>query len=73
MACQPAPAQMEQALQAWTEFQRVAADVLRLSRQNTNVISFDVSIHEKHDKTKQCLSALSALLAAVESGSQATR
>jgi len=67
------PAQLEQASQAWAEFQRVAADVLRLSRQNTNVISFDVSIHEKHDKTKQCLSALTALLAAVESGSQATR
>jgi len=70
---QPSPAQIEQASQAWADFQRVAADVLRLSRENTNVISFDVSIHEKHDKTKQCVSALSALLAAVESGSQATR
>lgn len=70
---QPSPAQLEQASQAWAEFQRVAADVLRLSRENTNVISFDVSIHEKHDKTKQCLAALTALLAAVESGPQATR
>ena len=61
------------ASQAWSDYRRVLADVLRLSRENTNVISFDVSIHEKRHATKECLSALSALLAAVESGPHATR
>jgi hypothetical protein len=70
---QLSPQRLEQASQAWSEYQRVVTDVLRLSRENTNVISFDVSVHEKHEKTKQCLAALSALLAAVESGPRATR
>ena len=43
----------------------MVADVLRLSRENTNVISFDVSVHEKRHATKICLSALSALIEAV--------
>lgn len=65
--------QLATASQAWSDYRRVLADVLRLSRENTNVISFDVSIHEKRQVTQQCLSALAALLAAVESGPQATR
>ncbi len=69
----PLPQQLATASQAWSEYRRIAADVLRLSRENTNVISFDVSVHEKRQATKECLSALSALLAAVESGSPATR
>lgn len=69
----PLPQQFATATEAWSEYRRIAADVLRLSRENTNVISFDVSVHEKRQATKECLSALSALLAAVESGSSATR
>lgn len=65
--------QITKTLQTWSDYRLVVADVLRLSRQNTNVISFDVSVHEKRHATKDCLSALSALLAAVESGPQATR
>ena len=65
------PAWLEQlatASQAWNEYQRVATEVLRLSRENSNVISFDVSIHEKRHATKECLSALSALSAAIDVG-----
>lgn len=65
--------QLATTLQAWSDYKGVAADVVRLSRENTNIISFDVSVHEKRGVTKECLAALSALLAAVESGPQATR
>jgi hypothetical protein len=51
----------------------VMAEVLRLSRQNTNVISFDVSVHEKSRVTKDCLAALAALASSVESVPQGTR
>ena len=70
---QSSPEQLAAASAAWSDYRRIASDVLRLSRENTNVISFDVSVHEKRHVTKECLSALSALLAAVESGPQATR
>lgn len=65
--------QMAMAAQAWAEYRRISAEVLRLSRENTNVISFDVSIHEKRRATDECLTALSALSAAVESGPPAVR
>jgi len=68
-ARQSGPAWLEQlatASQAWSEYQRVASEVLRLSRENTNVISFDVSVHEKRQATKDCLSALAALSAAID-------
>jgi hypothetical protein len=69
-----APAEaMATALQSWTEYQRLLTDVLRLSRENSNVISFEVSIHEKRLVTKKCLAALAELQAAVESGPNPTR
>lgn len=58
---------------AWGDSQRLTAEVIRLSRQNTNVISFDVSVHEKQQATKECLSALAALAAALSTGPHATR
>ncbi len=61
------------ASQSWGEYQRILVDILRLSRENSNVISFDVSIHEKRLVTKKCLGALGALLAEVESGPKPTR
>jgi len=67
-AGQEPPAELAAAVQAWQDYQRVVADVVQLSRQNTDVISFDVSIHEKREAAKRCLAALAALLAAVESG-----
>lgn len=65
--------QLAAASQAWGDYRRIVVDVLRLSRQNTNVISFDVSVHEKRRATEDCLAALSALMDAVKSHSQATR
>jgi hypothetical protein len=70
---QLSPEQLATASQAWSDYRRVLVEVLRLSRENTNVISFDVSIHEKRDATNACLSALAALMSAVQSGLQATR
>jgi hypothetical protein len=58
---------------AWSDYQRVAADVLRLSRENSNIVSFDLSVHAKRPATKACLNALAALETAVESGAHATR
>jgi hypothetical protein len=65
--------QLASASQAWDEYQGVAAEVVQLSRQNTNVISIDVSIHEKRGATRECLAALSALSAALDVGPHATR
>lgn len=62
-----------EAAQAWAEYQRIMAEVIRLSRLNTNVISFDVSVHEKRTATRACLDALAALRTAIESGPHATR
>jgi hypothetical protein len=61
------------AAQAWTEYQRIVAEVIRLSRLNTNVISFDVSTHEKRTATEVCLKALTDLRAAIQGGPYATR
>jgi len=58
---------------AWTEYQRLAAEVVRLSRQNSNVLSFDVSVHEKRQATKRCLTALAELETAVDVGPHAPR
>lgn len=70
---QAQPEQLVSTSQAWDEFQRLATEIIRLSRQNSNVISFDVSVHEKRQAMKACLSALSALSAAVDAGPHATR
>lgn len=65
--------QLAGATQAWADYQRVLKEVLRLSRENTNVTSFDVSVHEKRQVTKQCLAALSALLDALDVGPKGVR
>ena len=70
---QVSPDQLAAATQAWGDYQRVIKDVLRLSRENTNVISFDVSVHEKRRVTKDCLAALSALVEAVDVGPKGVR
>jgi hypothetical protein len=61
------------AAQAWAEYQRIAAEVIRLSRLNTNVISVDVSIHEKRTATRACLDALGELRSAIQGGPHPTR
>lgn len=65
--------QLAAATEAWDAYQRIGSEVLRLSRENTNVISFDVSVHEKRYATKECLSALAALRAEIDSTQRATR
>jgi len=73
---EPYPTTREQlatAVQEWNNYRQIVTKVLQLSRENTNVLSFDVSIHEKRRVTEDCLSALARLLTAVESGSHATR
>ncbi len=70
---QVSPDRLAAAMQAWADYQRVLKDVLRLSRENTNVISFDVSVHEKRRVTKECLAALSALEEAVDVGPKGVR
>jgi len=67
------PEALATAAKAWAEHRQVAAEVVRLSRENTNVRSYDVSAHEKRKVTKECLDALAALLAAVESVPQPAR
>jgi len=62
-----------EAAQAWAEYRRIAAEVIRLSRLNTNVISFDVSTHEKRTATGACLDALAELRSAIQGGPNATR
>lgn len=68
-----APERLAAAAQAWSDYQGILKQVLHLSRENSNVISFDVSVHEKRQVTKECLEALSALREAVEAGPRATR
>jgi hypothetical protein len=72
-AARTPPEQLAKVMQAWSEYRRIMAEVLRLSRQNTNVLSFDVSVHEKRRVTKDCLSALDALLETIESVPKGTR
>jgi hypothetical protein len=58
---------------AWADYERLTAEVIRLSRQNTNVVSIDVSLNEKRRVTQDCLDALDRLLDAVRAGPDATR
>ena len=53
------------ALRAWREYQALTAEVLRLSRENTNVRSFALSVHEKREASTACDAALQALAAEV--------
>lgn len=64
---------LDTAAEAWAEQRRITAEVVQLSRENTNVLSFDVSVHEKRTITRECLDALAALRSAVASSPQANR
>jgi hypothetical protein len=65
--------QLAAAAAAWGEYRKLSAEVVRLSRENSNVISFDVSVHDKRLATKACLNALTELSAAVESAPRPMR
>ncbi|MBY0276235.1 hypothetical protein K2Z84_12890 [Candidatus Binatia bacterium] len=64
---------LDTAAEAWAEQRRITTEALKLSRENTNVRSFDVSVHEKRVVTRECLDALAALRSAVASSPQANR
>jgi hypothetical protein len=58
---------------AWADYEGDVAEVLRLSRLNTNVVSVDVSLNEKRRVMDACRGALAELLAAVRGGPEPTR
>jgi hypothetical protein len=69
----PGPARAA-AREAWGAYRGHTAEVLRLSRENTNVRSFALSVHEKSDASAACGEALRALAAGVGApGPWATR
>jgi hypothetical protein len=71
LAAEPAA---EDARAAWAEYRAATVEVLRLSRENTNVRSFALSVHEKRDASLACEAALQALVTEVQDpGPQPTR
>jgi hypothetical protein len=67
------PAQLATATSAWDDHRKIAVEVVRLSRENSNVVSFDVSVHEKRHVTETCLNALDGLQAAIDANPKAAR
>lgn len=64
----PAPAKERaaEAWESWARYQRLTAEVVRLSRLNTNVLSFDLSVHQKRRATLAAQSALGGLLREIQ-------
>lgn len=62
-----------QAAAAWRDYERLVAEVIRLSRLNTNVVSVDVSLHEKRQVLEKCRAALQSLLEEIDSVPRPTR
>jgi hypothetical protein len=52
---------LEAARASYTEFQRINAQIIDLSRQNSNIRSFTLSLGQKRTLTAQCQDALAAL------------
>lgn len=61
------------ATRAWADYQRDTQTVFALSRQNTNVLSFAISIHEKSEASRGCEVALQALVDQVHRAPTPTR
>jgi hypothetical protein len=61
-----AKAPLAEAEAAWGDHQRITAEVFRLSHENTNVLSFRLSTHEKRDASVQAEAALTALVAELQ-------
>jgi putative heme degradation protein len=57
--------ELRTAVSAWSRFRDVKAQILALSRQNTNVRSAALSLHEKRDAGLACQAALDALRQAI--------
>jgi len=60
-----ARATLRQAVSAYAEFEAVAAQVVKLSRQNSNIKSFELSLGRKRKVTAECDEILASLQAAV--------
>lgn len=66
--------QLAAAREAWSAYQADDAKVVELSRANSNVIAFDLSVHEGRRAARRAEAALAALEASVsEDVSKATR
>lgn len=66
-------ARAAEAFEAWARYQRLQAEIIRLSRLNTNVLSQDLSVHEKREAMITAQNALAALLTAIRDAPRATR
>jgi hypothetical protein len=65
---------LREATTAWADYERATSEVIRLSRENTNLRSFDLSIHEKRRATEAFRNALADLAREIQSSvSHATR
>jgi hypothetical protein len=58
---------LQEAETAYDEFSKVTAEVVDLSRQNTNIKSFELSLGRKRVATAECDEILLALLKVVQS------
>lgn len=58
---------------AWKTYEQQTAKVIELSRANTNLLSYSMSIHEKREASQACEAALTALSQAVEQRATPTR
>jgi endonuclease YncB( thermonuclease family) len=62
----PSAHEVETATSQYARFAAVKTQILKLSRENTNVRSLSISLHEKRKVTALCQDALSALEKAIE-------
>ncbi|MDP1825834.1 MAG: hypothetical protein Q8L48_21405 [Archangium sp.] len=72
----PPPAARERAAEAWeawARYQHLNTEIVKLSRLNTNVLSYDISVHEKRKVMIAAQNALAGLLAEVKNVPRATR
>ena len=66
--------QAKDARAAWEEYRDDTAEILKLSRENTNVLSFSISVHEKREASVAAEVALQALIGEVQNdGPRPTR
>jgi hypothetical protein len=66
---------LDAAWASYKDFQKIHAEIITLSRQNSNIRSFAISLGQKRKYTAQCLNLLAALQEAVQQSrtSRATR
>ena len=65
-------AELNAAIASYAQFSALKAEILKLSRENTNVRSLAISLNEKRKVTLVCQTALTALYQAIEAEPLAT-